>query len=78
MIDRLPQTPIDTPGNAAWGAYAHPMDVVGDTGLTKVEKRRILTEWAEDARALKRASGEGMSGGENANLAEIERALDTL
>ena len=78
MIDRLPQTPIDSPGNAAFGTYAHPNDVVGDERLTNVEKRRILTEWAQDAKALKRASGEGMSGGADTDLSEIERALDML
>ncbi len=78
MIDRLPQTPIDTPGNAARGAYAHPEDVVGDPGLTTVEKRRILTEWAEDAKARKRESGESLSGGNGDSLTEIERALEML
>ncbi len=78
MIDRLPQTPIDTPGNAARGAYAHPQDVVGDSGLTTVEKRRILNEWAEDAKAAKPQSQAGTAGGELEHLAEIERALAAL
>jgi hypothetical protein len=78
MIDRLPQTPIDTPGNAARGTYAHPMDVIGDPALSDVEKRRILTEWAEDARAEVRATGAGKTADADDNLAEIESALAQL
>jgi hypothetical protein len=78
MIDRLPQTPIDTPGNAALQSHAHPQDVVADNMLTTIEKRQILNEWAESARARRRAGDHTGEGGANMDLAEIERALNRL
>ena len=32
--------------------YAHPRDVVADSGLTLAEKRAILASWASDASAI--------------------------
>ncbi|MEJ8570045.1 hypothetical protein [Microbaculum marinum] len=78
MIDNMPQTPIDTSGNAARGTYAHPRDVVGDPALSNVEKRQILNEWAEAARAENRASGKGESDVADDDLEAIEQALQML
>jgi hypothetical protein len=78
MIDRLPQTPIDTPGTIARQNHAHPQDVVGDDTLTTIEKRQILNEWAEQAKARKQETGEVARSGANWDLGEIEQALDSL
>jgi len=42
------------------------------------EKRKILHEWERDAQALDRAEGEGMSGGEESRLDEIQHARRKL
>jgi hypothetical protein len=39
------------------GAYAHPMDVVGDPDLTLNEKRAVLAAWASDACVHEAAPG---------------------
>jgi protease I len=46
--------------------------------LTSEEKQMILREWERDALALARAEGEGMGGGAESRLAEIQHARRTL
>jgi|GEM_PF-3211329 len=74
MIDRLPQTPIDTPGERARGAFAHPQDVVAAPNLSTAEKRRILEEWSEESASDENAREHGIAG----TLNEIKRALAEL
>ncbi|GEM_PF-75319 len=46
--------------------------------LSTEEKRKILHEWERDAQALARAEGEGMVGGTESRLDEIQHAKRTL
>jgi len=46
--------------------------------LSNEAKRRILSEWERDARALSRAENEGMGGGAESRLDEIQRAKRKL
>jgi len=46
--------------------------------LSNEAKRRILNEWERDARALSRAENEGMGGGVESRLDEIQRAKHKL
>ena len=40
--------------------FGHPQDVIAAKGITKEDKKSILSRWEEDADALLRASDEGM------------------
>jgi hypothetical protein len=59
-------------------AFRHPAQVVADPDLSKDEKRRALESLEQDARQLEIASGEGMEGGESANLRDVLLAKKTL
>jgi aminopeptidase N len=59
-------------------AFEHPAEVVADPTLSKDEKRVALDSLEQDARQLVNASGEGMDGGEDANLREVLLAKKTL
>lgn len=43
--------------------YRRPADVLNDSNLTEKVKVEILKQWANDARAQMRATGEGMPDG---------------
>ena len=55
-----------------------PEDVVESADLTKKEKVRILDQWEADAKALHRATDEGMSGGKRPRLDEVKAAQTEL
>lgn len=65
--------------------YTHPADIVADDQLTVAQKRRFLTEWAQDLTDRQQASGEGMDSGSAAATAaegdllrKINAALEQL
>jgi hypothetical protein len=58
--------------------FEHPAQVVADPALSKDEKRVALDSLEQDARQLATASGEGMTGGEDANLRDVLIAKKTL
>jgi len=58
--------------------FVRPMDVVAARGLAAAEKLAILKTWEADERALQRAEGEGMGGGEHAHLHRVREALMCL
>lgn len=58
--------------------FKGPMDVVEASGIPHSEKLSILRDWEADERALQRAEGEGMVGGEHAHLQRVQEALALL
>ena len=58
--------------------FRRPMEVVGATGMTVLEKLTVLRAWEADERALQRAEDEGMGGGEHAHLHRVQEALAYL
>jgi hypothetical protein len=58
--------------------FDEPNDVVVDDDLTKKEKIAVLKQWEADAKALQRATDEGMSGGSRPGLEEVKRAQTEL
>jgi hypothetical protein len=60
--------------------FAHPTDVVHDSGLSLQEKRAILASWASDACALESAPAlrRGPPGGKPVNFDEVMDALRML
>ena len=55
--------------------FGTPAAVIAATDLSKADKIAILQRWRLDALRLCDSEQEGMGGGENAHLAEIERLL---
>jgi len=55
--------------------FGTPAAVIEATDLSEAEKVAILQRWRLDALRLCDSEQEGMGGGENAHLAEIERLL---
>jgi hypothetical protein len=55
-----------------------PMDLVQTPKLPLHEKERALETWAEDEKALQRATEEGMGGGERPRLREVKKAEQAL
>lgn len=51
--------------------YAEPELVASDTSLTPGQRRRFLTEWAQDIEGRQRAMGEGM-GDEDPAVADMD------
>jgi hypothetical protein len=58
--------------------FKSPMDVVEANNIAPSEKLAILKAWEADERALLRAEGEGMGGGEHAHLHKVQAALNHL
>ncbi|MEL7272700.1 MAG: hypothetical protein AAGK33_04620 [Pseudomonadota bacterium] len=58
--------------------YDHPEEVSNDASLTKAQKLDVLHVWQSNERALLRASGEGMNGGERPQLQAVVKELDKL
>jgi hypothetical protein len=58
--------------------FRRPMNVVAASDIAAAEKLAILRAWEADERALQRAEGEGMGGGEHAHLHRVQEALATL
>ena len=58
--------------------FDEPHDVVTCDDLTKKEKASILKQWEADAKALQRATDEGMSGGTRPGLEEVKHAQGEL
>lgn len=58
--------------------FDHPTEVVGSQQLSRDQKLQILKLWESDAQSLERATDENMSGGEQPQLDEINRALSEL
>ncbi len=65
--------------------YSHPADIVADDQLSMAQKRRFLSEWAQDVTDRQQASGEGMDTGSSAAsaaeadlLRKIHAGLDQL
>jgi len=61
-----------------YSAYSVPADVLADTKISETKKIEILEIWVEDEKALVRASGEGLVGGEPQLLGQAVKALETL
>jgi hypothetical protein len=59
-------------------SFDAPRDVVADPTLSRQEKAEALEALEQDARQLAVASGEGMSGGEPAELSEVLQAKEAL
>lgn len=57
-----------------WKVFRSPKEVVSHQGLTSDDKKQILETWAEDAKQLAVAEGEGMSGGEPNRLSDVSEA----
>lgn len=55
--------------------FGTPAAVIAATDLSRADKIVILQRWRLDALRLCDSEQEGMGGGENAHLAEIERLL---
>ncbi|WP_371395350.1 hypothetical protein [Fretibacter rubidus] len=62
----------------AYQKYDKPDDIVNDTSLTDGQKKSLLDAWMVDARALARASAEGLNGGEQPQLKSVTDALNAL
>lgn len=58
--------------------FKSPMDVIEANNIAPSEKLAILKAWEADERALLRAEGEGMGGGEHAHLHKVQAALNHL
>lgn len=55
-----------------------PRDVLKSDDLTEKEKVEVLDQWEADAKALQRATDEGMSGGNRPRLDEVMAAQNEL
>lgn len=60
--DTLPtdEVDFDTALSDPAAYYAHPADILGDDQLTKSQKHRFLSEWAQDLADRQQAAEEGM------------------
>ena len=58
--------------------FATPQQVVDDPSLTAHQKRQILLQWEQDARALATADDEGMAGGRESMLRSVMIALEAV
>lgn len=71
-----PADPLKLP--APLTACSTPMEVARCEELAESVRRKILDQWHEDAVAVERAAGEGMSGAGRSRLGEVTAALQTL
>ena len=55
--------------------YETPTQLITDSALTLDDKIHLLEYWVEGEEALARAASEGLSGGEQGNLALVQKAL---
>ena len=55
--------------------YETPTQLISDRNLTRGEKINLLERWVENEEALARAATEGLAGGEQGNLALVQKAL---
>ena len=58
--------------------YETPTQLLTDKNLSKNEKIALFECWAADEEALARAEAEGLEGGEQNRLAEIQKILMDL
>lgn len=58
--------------------YGTPAQLLLETSLSLVEKRRVLEEWEDDVRGKLVASEEGMTGPSSVTLNEIHAAKAAL
>lgn len=58
--------------------FKAPGDVVVAHGLTTTQKLALLHSWKQDALELQRAASEGMGGGEQSHLRDIELLIEQL
>jgi hypothetical protein len=58
--------------------FTSPEELRASPGLSREEKMDLLQRWADDARELDVAEGEGMAGGETSLLARILTAMNAL
>jgi len=58
--------------------FSSPMDIVQSDELSRPQKFELLGIWEADAKQLIRAEGEGMDGGENAQIKPVTEALAAL
>jgi hypothetical protein len=60
-------------------AFSHPQDILHAEGLSEQQKLKLLTRWEENEKALIRAAGEGMGGGEQPSLLQdVEEAIQAI
>lgn len=58
--------------------FDHPSEVLAAKELSRDQKLQILKRWESDAQSLQRATDENMSGGEQPQLDEINKAVSLL
>lgn len=58
--------------------FDHPSEVLAANALSREQKFQILKRWEIDAQSLQRATDENMSGGEQPQLDEINKAVSLL
>ena len=73
-----PETLAEEAKISPTAVFDEPHEVVSSDELTKKEKAAILKQWEADAKALQRATDEGMSGGTRPGLEEVKRAQGDL
>ena len=73
-----PETLAEEAKISPTAVFDEPQDVVASDDLTKREKAAILKQWEADAKALQRATDEGMSGGTRPGLEEVKHAQGEL
>ena len=61
--------------NKTYQDYETPTQLISDRDLMLDEKIQLLESWVESEEALARAAAEGLSGGEQGNLARVQKAL---
>ena len=59
-------------------SFRNPENVVSSNELSVTEKTDVLKQWESDAKALQRATDEGMSAGKPPRLDEVKRAQSLL
>jgi hypothetical protein len=68
-----------TPTIDPWASCSDPQEIIGSAGLSIAEKRRILSSWASDARAVADAPAlRRLDDGSVVGIDEILSALQTL
>lgn len=78
MIDRQNLPELDVVKRDPAKAFSEPQDVLAQEHLSYEDKLEILQKWELDERALVRATGENMNGGEDSKLHEVLVALERL
>ena len=79
MIDRVPGPLYDQAIADPKSAFSHPQDVMSADGLSERQKLELLNRWRQNELALVRASGEGMTGGEQpAIVQEVDACIRAL